>query len=64
MEEIIHIPIDSDITNGNYIDDERGEPDISEVDAATIDQLSGEADEVDEQTGAERTELQMGLYGL
>lgn len=64
MEEIIHIPTDNDITDGILFGDERGEPDISEVDAATIDQLSGDVDEVDEQTGAERNELQMGLYGM
>ena len=50
--------------NGNDVDVKNDEPDISEIDAATIDQLSGLVDEADEHTEAERAESQMGLYGM
>ena len=64
MEDIIQLPLDSDDVNASHLVDKSNEPDISEIDAATIDQMSGLVDETDEQTGAERNELHMGLYGM
>ena len=67
LEDVVQIPSDdSDIANDDNLNGNgTQEPDISEVDAATIDGLSRSADEVEaEQVGAERVELQMGLYGM